>query len=508
MSFWLKRSNAVAAMSAVLKQLQASQSFLTQVRRLQNYNQLQQRQFVVLKSLVGKTLSVTAAEATRIYDAMDREIWTEEQLQELLSSVAALPPGDKAGKKLQDFSAFPNFLTQTQWTELEGCETTDQVAVKVLRYLAKLGLRHPSEPTLGNVCIFSYLVLSMEVPPAKTFQTELERFKPAARRLLLAHGEPSFHLQDLPEHAGALPLQVARAAYVTEGPVSGKVSLQQLLFAAGKKPLRKSSSQCVEKPNALGTLMDALVHVQQGSNLSSQSSSSGARRPLALQLPLAEPTVQPAKQPLAILDREPEAAKVAVGTAEMETAEEHLQRLKQVLEEPEVSLEQRGQKRASEAAAAGPASQTGKKPKKRPAAAAKQSAETEDEPKKRPAAAAQQASEAEEVLMRRPAAAAQQASEAEEVPMRRPAAAPKPRPEARDQLSEAEDKAEKERPVTAAKATAKGKAALRRPAAAGAAGPAGRQAVPGWTWEQRLAARPYGCGKCRYLVGCTPSCFA
>ena len=492
-------------MSAVLKQLEASQSFLTQVRALQNYNQLQQRQFVVLKSLVAKTSSVTAAEATRIYDAMDREIWTEEQLQELLSAVAALPPGDKAGKKLQDFSAFPNFLTQTQWTELEGCETTDQAAVKVLRYLANLGLRHPSEPTLGNVSIFSYLVLSMEVPPAETFQTEIESFKPAARRLLLAYGEPSFHLQELPEQAGALPLQVARAVYVTEGPVCGKVSLQQLLFAAGKKPLRKSSSQ-IRKPNALGTLVDALMQVQQGSNLSSQSSSSGARRPLALQLPPAEPTVQPAKQPLAILDREPEAAKVAAGTAEMETAEDHLQRLKQAFEEPEVSLEQRGQKRASEAAAADPASETEEKPMRRPAAAAKQAAETEEKPKKRPAAAAKQAAETEEEPKKRPAAAAQQASEAEEVPMRRPAAAPKPRPAARNQA--AEDQADMERPVSAAKATAKGKAALRRPAAAGAAGPAGRQAVLGWTWEQRLAARPHGCGKCRHLVGCTPSCFA
>ena len=106
-SFWLKRSNAVAAMSAVLKQLQASQSFLTQVRRLQNYNQLQQRQFVVLKSLVGKTLSVTAAEATRIYDAMDREIWTEEPVSgvaELRGSSASRGQSGQEAAGLLDFS--------------------------------------------------------------------------------------------------------------------------------------------------------------------------------------------------------------------------------------------------------------------------------------------------------------------------------------------------------------------------------------------------------------------
>ena len=68
--------------------------------------------------------------------------WTTVQVQEVLTAVAAIPSSEACSKKgqLQDFAAFVPFLKKTQWAELERCRQTEQVSVKMLRYLVELGL--------------------------------------------------------------------------------------------------------------------------------------------------------------------------------------------------------------------------------------------------------------------------------------------------------------------------------------------------------------------------------
>ena len=459
-------------MTAVLRQVKASQGFLKQVRHLQNFDQLRQKQHVLLKAVLGKTSGCNADEARHICEALDNTLWTKPQVDQVLTAVAALPSTEVKKGQLQDYTMFVVFLTQTQWAELERCVDIDQVSVKVLRYLAGLGLRHPTEPTLGNLLVFCYVFLGMQLPDPESFQAELETFKPAARRLLSAHGQPAFHLQGLPSNPAALPVQVAQAVFATEGPSPGKVTAEHLFFAARRVPLRKTSAHLKKAEKEVDPVLGALGAFM---HRVSHSSGSGLARP--------PPAPRPAQQPLAILDRdrllaiqdrpceEPpteeanqiDEGRVVEEQADVETGEGHVLRLQKALS---------GQ--SDEAA----------------------------EPRKRPA-------------MKRPCAR-KEASEADEE-----AAAPSPmkRPSARKEASEADEEAavsDDEKPVVLAsppRAKAKGKAAFRRPAAAAAlkrpaaAAPAGRQAVKGMTWEERLEARPAGCAKCRRLPGCTPSCF-
>ena len=59
----------------------------------------------------------------------------------------------------------------------------------------------------GQCADLQHLGAGAAAAEAEKFQAEFESFKPAARRLLAAHGNPPFHLQVLPTTPAALPVQ-------------------------------------------------------------------------------------------------------------------------------------------------------------------------------------------------------------------------------------------------------------------------------------------------------------
>lgn len=69
--------------------------------------------------------------------------------------MAAQPAGavDTGRADMQDWTNFALFLTSAEWEVLQGRESQLRKIDCVARYLAQLGLRHPSEKNHGSSCI-------------------------------------------------------------------------------------------------------------------------------------------------------------------------------------------------------------------------------------------------------------------------------------------------------------------------------------------------------------------
>ena len=152
-------------MAAVCKQLEAAQSFLKQVSKLPNFDALRDKQQVALLSVLQKSSVLNLKDANSIFQMMDENTWTPEQIHALRMAVSerlqtegAKDDAGKRGPKSQDFQNFLGFLTDSQWNTLQQSSTVSAGCSILARMLAQLSLRHPSEWTVGTMYCCMHLL--------------------------------------------------------------------------------------------------------------------------------------------------------------------------------------------------------------------------------------------------------------------------------------------------------------------------------------------------------------
>ncbi|CAE7193956.1 PIP5K4 [Symbiodinium sp. CCMP2592] len=325
-------------MAAVCKQLEAAQSFLKQVSKLPNFDALRDKQQVALLSVLKKTSVLNLKDANSIFQMMDENCWTPEQIdalrvavsQRLQTEEAKEDPG-KRGPKSQDFQNFLGFLKPSQWTSLQASGSVSSGCSMLVSMLAQLGLRYPSEWTFGTMYCFMHLVLGLQVPDASKAYSEITKLKPAIRKQLEGLPEPSVFLLQLPKTPLELPSQFYAEVYGSETPCEGKISKELLLFTASQISVRKSGDKVLDKAappqvpvdpmQAMATTATALMATfvathgpQAGAASVGATAAAGSA---------AGPLVRmPSRPMLALCDAPPETAEeVGFGTGKQEAAE-------------------------------------------------------------------------------------------------------------------------------------------------------------------------------------------
>ena len=475
-------------MAAVCKQLEAAQSFLKQVSKLPNFDALRDKQQVALLSVLQKSSVLNLKDANSIFQMMDENTWTPEQIHALRMAVSerlqteeAKDDAGKRGPKSQDFQNFLGFLKPSQWTSLQASGSVSSGCSMLVSMLARLGLRYPSEWTFGTMYCFMHLVLGLEVPDASKAYSEITKLKPGIRKQLEGLPEPSVFLLQLPKTPLELPSQFYAEVYGSERPCEGKISKELLLFTTSQISVRKSGDKVLDKAappqvpvdpmQAMATTATALMATIVATHGPQAGAASvGASAPAGSAAgPLAR---MPSRQMLALCDAPPETPE------EAPLAPEELPKVEETL--APLAASQLPEQLNNLRSALG---QGNKKQHKKPAVA---DAVAE-------AKVPQQDSLASESLG--------QGSE------------PKPKAKAKAKAKakvKAKAKAHtKGKSQAEAKPLLKGKpaAALKRPAASTSTGRSIKE-VPGLTWQDRIRMRPNGCSKCRQKRGCTLSCFA
>jgi hypothetical protein len=141
-------------MSALEKQLEASQRFLGGVRSLASYEDIQQKQLRGLLIALGKSKDLSTSQAASFVEAIDSRLWSVAAVEELQRQVAAKTSQgevDSERRRMQDFSQIIHFLAPDLATMiLEGNAPADTVLRGLCLHAGRMSLRVPSEQTIAT----------------------------------------------------------------------------------------------------------------------------------------------------------------------------------------------------------------------------------------------------------------------------------------------------------------------------------------------------------------------
>lgn len=138
---------------SVEKHLAAAQNFLTRVRTLSTYQDLEEKQRNGLLRALAKVQILSASVAAGLLETLQEDLWTETSLRlfrEGVASKTAPAEEEKLGSRSQqDYVRLPYFLTDKLIAELFNPQAVDsnKLLEQLCIHAGKLGLRCPSEKT-------------------------------------------------------------------------------------------------------------------------------------------------------------------------------------------------------------------------------------------------------------------------------------------------------------------------------------------------------------------------
>lgn len=194
----------------------AAQTFLSGLRALPNFEDLRQKQYDQLLTLIRSKV-ILFEQVNSILAKLSEDIWGKDLLlglkQALTDQVITAEQCSVLRGKQQDYRALPHYLNQ-EWFEVLGKASTKTQAVEFLVRLAiKLGLRRPSEPTFAT--LLALVFCSQE----DSFLSEdqkwrlLQEYKPQIKKWL-QHAPPVTHTVDvLSQDVECFPPDLLRNAY-------------------------------------------------------------------------------------------------------------------------------------------------------------------------------------------------------------------------------------------------------------------------------------------------------
>ena len=135
----------------------AAQTFLSGLRALPNFEDLRQKQYDLLLTLIRSKV-IVFEQVNSILAKLSEDIWGKDLplglKQALTDQVITAQERNVFRGKQQDYRALPHYLNQ-HWFEVLGKASTKTHAVEFLVALAiKLGLRRPTEPTFATLLAF------------------------------------------------------------------------------------------------------------------------------------------------------------------------------------------------------------------------------------------------------------------------------------------------------------------------------------------------------------------
>ncbi|CAL1172060.1 unnamed protein product, partial [Cladocopium goreaui] len=223
-------------------ELVGDERFLTGVRSLSSYADIEKKQLRGLLVALDKCQKLSTAQGAAFLEAVDHTLWSSSSLEELRLRVAEKTmqvEEASARRTLQDFSQLYLFLTEELAAAiLTGSMNNDQLLCALCQHAARLSLRSPSEPTIAvMVTLANWQKIQQGISDKAKFML-LHQQKPVLKRYLLAAGDAPTALAALPTDFRQLPDKLRQDSFGDGAPADLTAHAVAFLQAAKSMPLR------------------------------------------------------------------------------------------------------------------------------------------------------------------------------------------------------------------------------------------------------------------------------
>ena len=114
---------------------------------------------------------------------------------------------------MQDFTAFPRYLPERIWNALLTSSNQKDRLEYLVKFCISLGMRCPSEPTIGGLVWLSTCALRAQEISESEKVSALKESKPNIRRWLANLADPVVYLQALPTNVDDCPAELMQHAF-------------------------------------------------------------------------------------------------------------------------------------------------------------------------------------------------------------------------------------------------------------------------------------------------------
>ena len=216
-------------MAQVLKEVVASQKFLSGLRGLSHYVELQRKQLERLRPIINKS-SVSVDMAGRVVAALSEELWDHRvllDLKELIAAQNVQTDDDPSRVALQDFCSLPCLLSKAWWQDLESRKSGVSKLEDITALAGKLSLRNPTEATYGALVCLAFFAEYSEAWKETDQLSLLKQHKGKIKKWLSKLGPCTTRLCTLPESSEDLPTAMQTILY-PDGCKSGHPTVMSL----------------------------------------------------------------------------------------------------------------------------------------------------------------------------------------------------------------------------------------------------------------------------------------
>ena len=253
-------------MAQVEKQLKASQKFLTGLKGLPNFPPLRQKQLQQVFSALDKSPNFGTEKASEIFDLLDEGIWDEEAIVAIKEKVANKSEEGlwKERRGMQNFARIVEFLPTSLWNGLQTSQSVERRVELLTRFMASLGLRCPSEPTLAVIMTVAGCLFGMNAGLTEEGKLDLlQVYKPRIRKWLNQERPLVEYMLELPPRWQDLPQEVQEKVYAADDfpKLPAGIDLSTIDFAVRSYPLRRSRSIAPPPVAASSSSADPLLAV-------------------------------------------------------------------------------------------------------------------------------------------------------------------------------------------------------------------------------------------------------
>ena len=218
---------SVAAMSKKLeKSIAAAQKFLTGLRTLPQFPEIQSRQAANLKKSVEAIPSISVSESTTILETLDDSLWNPEWLEDFRTLLASKTSDDDSAGRAgqQDYTLLPKYLTAEIWQGLlqPDDHPRDAMLEQLCKHAARLGLRNPSEASNATILALVWGLSSMPELTVHDMADLLKKKRAVIKKFLQASGKCSLQLMALPFDLVDLPTEFLQLAFGGKMPAAAQ----------------------------------------------------------------------------------------------------------------------------------------------------------------------------------------------------------------------------------------------------------------------------------------------
>ncbi|CAE7372114.1 unnamed protein product [Symbiodinium sp. CCMP2592] len=208
------------------KSISAAQKFLTGLRTLPQFPEIQSRQAANLRKAAEGIPVISVSESTTILETLDENLWNPEWLEDFRSLVASKTGDDESTGRAgqQDYTLLPKYLTAEIWQGLLQPDEhlRETMLEQLCKHAARLGLRNPTEASNATILALVWGLTSSPELTVHGMADLLKKKRAVIKKFLQASGKCSLQLMALPLDLVDLPREFLQLAFGGKTPAAAR----------------------------------------------------------------------------------------------------------------------------------------------------------------------------------------------------------------------------------------------------------------------------------------------